>query len=61
MALKRELREVTIKLDKWKHKLPTNWVGRLIRSIMINRLRNEQSDILDEIEINKARYEKRHK
>lgn len=61
MALKRELREVNIKLDKWKHKLPTNWLGRLIRSIMINRLKNLQSDILDKIEVNKIKYENRHK
>jgi hypothetical protein len=61
MALKRELREVNIKLDKWKHKLTTNWLGRLIRSIMINRLKNLQSDILDEIEISKAKYENRYK
>jgi hypothetical protein len=61
MALKRELREVNKELQKWESMVPTNWLGKWGRSVRITQLTKKRDFILTQIEINKIKYEKRHK
>jgi hypothetical protein len=61
MALKKELREVNKELQKWESMVPVNWLGKWGRSVRINQLTKRRDMILTQIEINKIKYEKRHK
>jgi len=61
MALKRELREVNKELQKWESMVPVNWLGKWGRSVRINQLTKKRDMILNDIELNKIKYEKRHK
>jgi hypothetical protein len=61
MALKRELKEVNKELQKWESMVPVNWIGKWGRSVRINQLTKKRDSILTQIEINKIKYEKRHK
>lgn len=61
MALKRELKEVNKELQKWVTMVPVNWIGKWGRSVRINQLTKKRDSILTQIEINKIKYEKRHK
>jgi hypothetical protein len=61
MALKKELREVNKELQKWESMVPVNWLGKWGRSVRINQLTKKRDMILNDIELNKIKYEKRHK
>jgi hypothetical protein len=61
MALKKELREVNKELQKWESMVPVNWLGKWGRSVRINQLTKKRDVILNDIELNKIKYEKRHK
>ena len=61
MALKKELREVNKELQKWESMVPVNWLGKWGRSVRITQLTKKRDFILTQIEINKIKYEKRHK
>ena len=41
--------------------VPTNWLGKWGRSVRITQLTKKRDFILTQIEINKIKYEKRHK
>jgi hypothetical protein len=61
MALKRELKEVNKELEKWESMVPVNWIGKWGRSVRITQLTKKRDSILKELELNKIKYEKRHK
>jgi hypothetical protein len=41
--------------------VPVNWLGKWGRSVRINQLTKKRDMILNDIELNKIKYEKRHK
>ena len=61
MALKKELREVNKELQKWESMVPVNWLGKWGRSVRITQLTKKRDVILNDIELNKIKYEKIHK
>ena len=61
MALKKQLKEVNKELQKWETMVPVNWIGKWGRSVRITQLIKKRDSILKELELNKIKYEKRHK
>ena len=61
MALKKQLKEVNKELQKWETMVPVNWIGKWGRSVRITQLVKKRDSILKELELNKIKYEKRHK
>lgn len=61
MALKKQLKEVNKELEKWVTMEPVNWIGKWGRSVRVKQLTKERDSILNQIEMNKIKYENRDK